>query len=259
MFAHLLPHLCFPCFWLTMSLLLDYWIRLTFFLLWSTGSCPLQFWTIECLSIYELLGSLPFTLWIACKFRNWTQSLLLLLSVQFQTMCFHLWCFCPWFHTSLFLYIQRGKAWAVQLLAVACLSIAAKVEETTVPQSLDLQVLKSCALIYNGWLANLIFWKPVLISDLLTMLLFLCVDCAQVGDPKFVFEAKTILRMELLVMSTLKWRMQACTPYSFIDYFLSKISDDQHPSTSSICRSEQLILSTIRGFFFSWLWMSYIL
>ncbi|BFG35566.1 hypothetical protein CerSpe_218390 [Prunus speciosa] len=102
---------------------------------------------------------------------------------------------------------KRGKAWAVQLLAVACLSIAAKVEETTVPQSVDLQV----------------------------------------GDPKFVFEAKTILRMELLVMSTLKWRMQACTPYSFIDYFLSKISDDQHPSTSSICRSEQLILSTIRG------------
>ncbi|CAL9001816.1 unnamed protein product [Prunus brigantina] len=103
--------------------------------------------------------------------------------------------------------LPRGKSWAVQLLAVACLSIAAKVEETTVPQSVDLQV----------------------------------------GDPKFVFEAKTILRMELLVMSTLKWRMQACTPYSFIDYFLSKISDDQHPSTSYICRSEQLILSTIRG------------
>ncbi|PQP92976.1 hypothetical protein Pyn_10291 [Prunus yedoensis var. nudiflora] len=36
--------------------------------------------------------------------------------------------------------LPRGKAWAVQLLAVACLSIAAKVEETTVPQSVDLQI-----------------------------------------------------------------------------------------------------------------------
>ncbi|KAM1052909.1 hypothetical protein FF1_000433 [Malus domestica] len=103
--------------------------------------------------------------------------------------------------------LPRGKAWAVQLLAVACLSIAAKVEETSVPQSVDIQV----------------------------------------GDPKFVFEAKTILRMELLVMSTLKWRMHACSAYSFIDCFLSKISDDQYPLLSSICRSEQLILSTIRG------------
>ncbi|XP_050123876.1 cyclin-D4-1-like [Malus sylvestris] len=106
--------------------------------------------------------------------------------------------------------LPRGKTWALQLLAVACLSIAAKVEETNVPQSVDLQV----------------------------------------GDPKFVFEAKTILRMELLVMSTLKWRMQVCTPYTFIDYFLGKICDDQHPLTSSIGRSQQLVLSTIRGIHF---------
>ncbi|KAK9285635.1 hypothetical protein L1049_024833 [Liquidambar formosana] len=103
--------------------------------------------------------------------------------------------------------LPRSKIWAVQLLAVACLSLAAKMEETRVPQSVDLQV----------------------------------------GEPKFVFEAKTIQRMELLVLSTLKWRMQAFTPCSFIDYFLTKINDDQHPLRSLISRSLQLILSTIKG------------
>ncbi|XP_062100184.1 cyclin-D4-2-like [Humulus lupulus] len=103
--------------------------------------------------------------------------------------------------------LPRGKAWTVQLLAVACLSLAAKMDETKVPQSVDLQV----------------------------------------GDPKFLFEAITIQRMELLVLSTLKWRLQTSTPCSFVDYFLSKISDDQFPSMSSLCQSAQLILGTIRG------------
>lgn len=41
---------------------------------------------------------------------------------------------------------QGGKPWMTQLAAVACLSLAAKVEETQVPLLLDLQVLlnKSC-------------------------------------------------------------------------------------------------------------------
>ncbi|TYH45131.1 hypothetical protein ES332_D11G243200v1 [Gossypium tomentosum] len=103
--------------------------------------------------------------------------------------------------------LPRGKTWTVQLLAVACLSIAAKMEETKVPPSVDLQV----------------------------------------GEPRFVFEAKTIYRMELLVLSTLKWRMQVITPCSFIDYFMSKICNDQCPSSTSMSRSLQLIISTIRG------------
>lgn len=36
---------------------------------------------------------------------------------------------------------QRGKTWTVQLLAVACLSIAAKMEETKMPLYVDLQVV----------------------------------------------------------------------------------------------------------------------
>ncbi|GMH06258.1 hypothetical protein Nepgr_008098 [Nepenthes gracilis] len=103
--------------------------------------------------------------------------------------------------------LPKGKVWAVQLLAVACLSVAAKMEETNVPSSMDFQV----------------------------------------GDPKFIFEAKTIQRMELMVLGTLNWKMSALTPCSFIEYFLMKISDDNHLSSAVINRSLQLIFSTIRG------------
>ncbi|KAK9930323.1 hypothetical protein M0R45_027362 [Rubus argutus] len=103
--------------------------------------------------------------------------------------------------------IRNGKAWTMQLLAVACLLLAAKMEEIDVPLSLDLQVAES----------------------------------------KYVFEARTIQRMELLVLSTLRWRMQAVTPFSFIDSFLLKINDDQIPLKASILRSVQLILSTTKG------------
>ncbi|CAJ1931329.1 unnamed protein product [Sphenostylis stenocarpa] len=69
----------------------------------------------------------------------------------------------------------------------------------------------------------------------------------QVGEPKFVFEAKTIQKMELLVLSKLRWKMCALTPFSFIDYFLCKITCEQHPAKSYIAISVQLILSIIRG------------
>ncbi|KAF7829992.1 cyclin-D4-2 isoform X1 [Senna tora] len=103
--------------------------------------------------------------------------------------------------------LPKGKAWSMQLLAVACLSLAAKLEETEVPMCIDLQV----------------------------------------GESKFIFEARTIQRMELLILSTLRWRMQAITPFSFIDYFLCKINEDQSQLRTSISQSTQLILSAIRG------------
>ncbi|KAJ1442146.1 Cyclin-like [Sesbania bispinosa] len=102
--------------------------------------------------------------------------------------------------------LPKCKSWGVQLLAVACLSIAAKMDETTVPPYVDLQV----------------------------------------GEPTFVFEAKAIQRMELLVLSTLRWKMQALTPCSFIDYFLRKMTCEQHPAMSSILRSVELILNIIK-------------
>ncbi|GMH14666.1 hypothetical protein Nepgr_016507 [Nepenthes gracilis] len=102
--------------------------------------------------------------------------------------------------------VPKGKPWAMQLLALACLSIAAKMEETLVPPSMELQV----------------------------------------GDPKFLFEAKTIQRMELMVLGTLDWKMRALTPCSFIEHFLMKISDENPLSSAVIDRSTRLIVSTIK-------------
>ncbi|KAM1304597.1 hypothetical protein ACFX1Q_022946 [Malus domestica] len=65
------------------------------------------------------------------------------------------------------LQLQADKLWITQLAVVACISLAAKVEETQVPLLLDFQV----------------------------------------EDSKYVFEARTIKRMEILVLSTLQWKM----------------------------------------------------
>ncbi|KAM3258053.1 hypothetical protein ACQJBY_050035 [Aegilops geniculata] len=103
--------------------------------------------------------------------------------------------------------IPEGKAWMTQLLSVACLSLAAKMDETSVPQSIDLQA----------------------------------------GDARYVFEAKTIQRMELLVLSTLKWRMQAVTPFSYLDYFLHQLSGGNAPSRQAVREATELILCISRG------------
>ncbi|XP_047306915.1 cyclin-D3-2-like isoform X2 [Impatiens glandulifera] len=81
-------------------------------------------------------------------------------------------------------HFQKDKPWMIQLLAVTCLSLAAKMEETQVPLLLDLQV----------------------------------------EDIKYMFEAKTIKRMELLVLSGLKWRMNPITPLLFLDHMVRRRS-----------------------------------
>ncbi|KAF0906379.1 hypothetical protein E2562_009734 [Oryza meyeriana var. granulata] len=103
--------------------------------------------------------------------------------------------------------LPEGKAWMTQLLSVACLSLAAKMEESAVPEPLDLQI----------------------------------------GEARFVFEAKTIQRMELLVLSTLNWRMQAVTPFSYIDYFLRKLNGGNAAPTSWLLQSSELILCIATG------------
>lgn len=65
-----------------------------------------------------------------------------------------------------------------------------------------------------------------------------------------MFEARTIKRMELLVLNALKWRMQAVTAFSFIDYYLHKFNDGDGPFVPVVSRSVDLILSTSKGIIF---------
>jgi cyclin D1/2/4, plant len=53
--------------------------------------------------------------------------------------------------------------------------------------------------------------------------------------------------MELLVLNTLGWRMQALTACSFIDYYLHKFNGGDVVSKSILDRSIDLILSTSKG------------
>ncbi|KAG4910303.1 hypothetical protein AAZX31_20G123000 [Glycine max] len=98
---------------------------------------------------------------------------------------------------------QESGGWAFQLLSVACLSLAAKMEESHVPFLLDLQLFQ----------------------------------------PKFVFEPKTVQRMELWVMSNLKWRLRSVTPFDYLHYFFTKLPSS---SSQSITTASNLILSTTR-------------
>ncbi|KAI5435555.1 hypothetical protein KIW84_022101 [Lathyrus oleraceus] len=95
----------------------------------------------------------------------------------------------------------------IQLLAVASLYLAAKVDETAVPRSLDMQM----------------------------------------NEEKYLFDNKTILKMELMILHILNWRMQSITPFFFIDYFLNMINNDSVPTEDSFSQSFQLIMRTIRG------------
>ncbi|KAI0523452.1 hypothetical protein KFK09_005847 [Dendrobium nobile] len=100
--------------------------------------------------------------------------------------------------------IQSGGGWPMQLLSVACLSIAAKMEETHVPVLLDLQIL----------------------------------------EPKYVFEPRTICRMELLILTVLTWRMRAVTPFDFLPYLAASVLPVD--SSAILSRATNLIISSRR-------------
>ncbi|XVE70137.1 hypothetical protein DITRI_Ditri10aG0047400 [Diplodiscus trichospermus] len=100
---------------------------------------------------------------------------------------------------------QSEKPWMTQLAAVACLSLSAKVEETQVPLLLDLQVEES----------------------------------------RYVFEAKTIQRMEILVLSTLQWKMNPVTPISFLDYIARRLGLKDHLCWEFLRRCDRILLSVI--------------
>ncbi|XP_010464289.1 PREDICTED: cyclin-D3-2-like [Camelina sativa] len=109
------------------------------------------------------------------------------------------------FMTTIKLQTDNNKPWMSQLVAVACLSLAAKVEEIHVPLLFDLQV----------------------------------------EEARYVFEAKTIQRMELLVLSTLQWRMHPVTPISFFDHFIRRFGSECHQQLDFFGKCERLLISVV--------------
>ncbi|KAH9796664.1 putative cyclin-D6-1 [Citrus sinensis] len=88
--------------------------------------------------------------------------------------------------------IPQGKPWVLRLLAVSCISLAAKMKNTHFPLS-KFQ-----------------------------------------GDQKLIFDARTIHRMELLILDALNWRMRSITPFSFLCFFISLFEPKDPPLTQAL-------------------------
>ncbi|KAL5725270.1 hypothetical protein ACHQM5_008431 [Ranunculus cassubicifolius] len=102
--------------------------------------------------------------------------------------------------------LPQTSGWPLQLLSIACLSLAAKMEEPLVPSLLDLQV----------------------------------------EGTKYFFEPRTIRRMEFLVLDTLNWKLRSITPFTFIDFFASKVDSTGTCIGFLISRATEIILATIK-------------
>ncbi|EPS64157.1 hypothetical protein M569_10624, partial [Genlisea aurea] len=129
-------------------------------------------------------------------------------------------CFCSavnYLDRFLSLYdLPVGKTWTARLVAVACLLLAAKMEEVNVPNAIDLQVPAS----------------------------------------RFLFESRTIQRMEILILNSLKWNVKPYTPLNFVEYFLRKLTSGggggggtspPPPEPWMIGRSIQIVSTAIKG------------
>ncbi|KAF9607780.1 hypothetical protein IFM89_000127 [Coptis chinensis] len=104
------------------------------------------------------------------------------------------------------LRFEKDKPWMTQLALCSLPFIVAKVEETQVPLLLDLQV----------------------------------------EETKYVFEAKTIQRMELLVLSTLHWKMNQVTPLSFLDHIIRRLGLKNNLHWEFMKRCERLYMHHFR-------------
>eukprot|EP00249_Psilotum_nudum_P000030 c10127_g1_i1 orf=609-1403(-) len=102
--------------------------------------------------------------------------------------------------------LLKGKEWMLQLTSVACLSLAAKMEETEVPILLNLQVAGAAP----------------------------------------IFEPRTIQRMELLVLGALDWRLSSVTPFSYIDHFVEKLAIREKFRRPLLARINDLVLNTLQ-------------
>lgn len=69
----------------------------------------------------------------------------------------------------------------------------------------------------------------------------------QVEQVEHVFEAHTIQRMELLVLSTLEWRMSVVTPFSYIDYFFHKLGISNLLLRALLSRVSEIVLKSVKG------------
>jgi len=102
-----------------------------------------------------------------------------------------------------------------RLLALSCLSLAAKMQRVATFSIDEIQVQDfgaSCLRFGERLLWILTPKLPV----------FLCCGCLVLQrDEDFMFDAATVRRMERWVLGVLEWRARSVTPLAFLGFFLS--------------------------------------
>ncbi|KAG2242457.1 hypothetical protein Bca52824_095696 [Brassica carinata] len=111
-----------------------------------------------------------------------------------------------------FIGLQKDESWAIRLLSVASLSLAAKMEERVVPG---------------------LSQYP--------------------QDQDFVFKPDVIRKTELMILSTLDWKMSLITPFHYLNYFLAKISPTDHNISKELAllRSSESLLALTKEISFT--------
>ncbi|KAH7427838.1 hypothetical protein KP509_10G062700 [Ceratopteris richardii] len=107
-------------------------------------------------------------------------------------------------------YLQRNlslpwKPWMMELLSVACLSLAAKMEEVDVPALLDLQI----------------------------------------EGLEHLFQTKTVQRMELNVLSAIRWRLRCVTSFTFVEKAINYLKIRQDMKSGLMMRIVELIFGSL--------------
>uniref|UniRef100_K4AI43 Cyclin C-terminal domain-containing protein n=1 Tax=Setaria italica TaxID=4555 RepID=K4AI43_SETIT len=76
---------------------------------------------------------------------------------------------------------------------------------------------------------------------------FLSTNEPPVCSEKYKFGAEAIKNVEFFVLRSLKWRMQAVTPFSYINYFVDKFTQGKPLSCGFASRCTELILGTLQA------------
>lgn len=61
------------------------------------------------------------------------------------------------------------------------------------------------------------------------------------------FESSVIQRMELMVLTTLEWKMSCITPFAYLHHFFSKVQDECECDEFLVSKSIELILDFSKG------------
>ncbi|KAH9611565.1 hypothetical protein KSS87_009959 [Heliosperma pusillum] len=101
-------------------------------------------------------------------------------------------------------HIDENKIWAVRLLSVACLSIAAKMEECKVATLSEYPVLD------------------------------------------FGFDSRAIQKMELLVLSTMNWKMGLVTPFAYLHFFAKEVGDQKIVLGDLLSKAVELLMALMQ-------------